>query len=480
MAQPHHDNTAARVPTNAASEAIQAIRVLIDARDLRAAKQELRRTRTGFDDDTWALVGEIANTLRYKTHDVALTKLRKLWRDNEQHRALIEACVPKTDQHQYIPDTQPAATRRSDPSWRRPGRVARRVDETKRTDPRQRTGSGGTTRVDAYEDQLTTEERKEPGTPRSELIVDRRDYDRDAAAEVTEPLCVSCRLERACIDRWSGQITTGHGDDGLCGTCREEGRPGIPRLPLGHSHSQAIRARLDTIATNFDSHNPELFRHEWRYGDRLTKSVTEAWVKQHNPNGVVRQTATTKSIDFNGECTECGDWRQLRDDLCVDCHKGLNGDVVIAGTLDPLTIKGLFTKDINDDAAIGEQAIMVSGIGQAGKAGYLEEFIQRLEAGGPENSPAAVKPAGHGSTGAMTDRQGRESPALRSNPASRTDKNSETSARDAKQHNERAAAAPSNGAINAVTKPSKEPGLRRRQQLRNHATAATTRRTRRI
>ncbi|QBS44915.1 hypothetical protein [Nocardia sp. CS682] len=445
MAQPHNDETTASA---GASDAIQAIRTLVDARDIRAAKQQLRRSQAHFDDPTWAMVGEIANTLRYKTHDVALTKLRKLWRDNEQHRALIEACAPKTDDGQYIPDNQPAAGRQTEGPRRPSGRVVRRVDPTRRAGPRERTGSAGAARVDAYEDQFDAEERREQGTPRPELIVDRRDYDRDAAAEVTEPLCVSCRLERACLDRWTGQITTGHGDDGLCGPCREEGRPGIPELPLGHSRSQAIRARLDTIATNFDSHNPELFRHEWRYGDHLTKSVTEAWVKQHNPNVVVRPTAAAKLADFNGECTECGDWRQLRDDLCVDCHEGLNGDVVIAGTLDPLTIKGSFNRDINDDAAVEQQALALGDTSKADRAGYLEEFQRRLEAGGPQDNSAARKPSDH---------------------ANRTRTNSEAPTPNAARSNGR-----------AVETSSKEAAVRRRQQLRNQATAATTSRARRI
>ncbi|WP_405166465.1 hypothetical protein OG203_16060 [Nocardia sp. NBC_01499] len=425
------------------------------------------------------MIGEIANTLRYKTHDVALTKLRKLWRDNEQHRTLIEACVPKTDQHQYIPDVQPAATRRADPPWRRPGRVERRVDETKRTELRQRTGSAGATRVDAYEDQLATEERVEPGTPRPELIVDRRDYDRDAAAKVTEPLCVSCRLERACIDRWTGQITTGHGDDGLCGTCREEARPGIPELPLGHNRSQAIQARLDTIATNFDSHNPELFRQEWRYGDRLTKSVTQAWVKQRNPNGGVSHTATTESVDFNGECTECGDWRQLRADLCVDCHKGLNGDVVVAGALDPLTIKGSFKRDLNDDAAIEEQTRVHGGTGQANQDRYLEEFMQRVEAGGSRDDSVAAKPTEHDATGPINDLRGQGARASQSNRADRTRIEPDVRAPDAMQRNGRALETPSNGAKREVRK-SREATVRQRQELHRHATAATRSRGRRI
>ncbi|MGX1778375.1 hypothetical protein ACWIGW_40150 [Nocardia brasiliensis] len=377
MVQPQRD-IAGPVAPEAAGAAIQAIRDLVDARDIRAAKQELRRTRTGLDDHTWAMIGEIANTLRYKTHDVAVAKLRKLWRDNEQYRGLIEACVPKTDGHQYVPDSPPLADRRHEPRRPRPGRVTRRIDPSRRTDPRQRTNdSPGTGQIDSYETQLTHEDRREPGTPRDELIVDRRDYDRDAAAEVTEPLCVSCRLERACIDRWTGQITTGHGDDGLCGTCREDGRQGIPELPLGHTRAEAIQARLDTIAANFDTHAPALFRHEWRFGNPLTKSVTQNWVEQHNPGLSVRPTVTTELIDLNGECAKCSGWRQLRDDQCVDCHPGLAGEVVIAGALDPLVVRRVSgSAVVNDDNAFDQ----VQDASEPFSGTYVDQFMDRLTA----------------------------------------------------------------------------------------------------
>ncbi len=381
MVQPQRD-IAGPVAPEAAGAAIQAIRDLVDARDIRAAKQELRRTRTGLDDHTWAMIGEIANTLRYKTHDVAVTKLRKLWRDNEQYRGLIEACVPKTDGHQYVPDSPPLAGRRHEPRRPRPGRVTRRIDPSRRTDPRQRTNdSRGTGQIESYETQLTHKDREDPGTPRDELIVDRRDYDRDAAAAVTEQLCVSCRLERACIDRWTGQITTGHGDDGLCGTCREDGRQGIPELPLGHTRAEAIQARLDTIAANFDTHAPALFRHEWRFGNPLARSATRTWVEQHNPGPPVRRTVTTELTDLNGECEKCSGWRQLRDDLCVDCHPGLVGEVVIAGALDPLVVRGLSGSAVVDnDNAFDQLYGQVQDASEPIRGRYVDQFMDRLAA----------------------------------------------------------------------------------------------------
>lgn len=41
-------------------------------------------------------------------------------------------------------------------------------------------------------------------------------------------------------------------------------------------------------------------------------------------------------IELNGTCQKCGDWRQLRDELCVECHPGVGGaDVIPAGSIAP-------------------------------------------------------------------------------------------------------------------------------------------------
>ncbi|WP_280390485.1 hypothetical protein, partial [Nocardia brasiliensis] len=340
-------------------------------------------------------------------------------------------------------------------------------------------GCAGAARVDAYEDQLDAEERREQGTPRPELIVDRRDYDRDAAAEVTEPLCVSCRLERACIDRWTGQITTGHGDDGLCGTCRDEGRQGIPKLPLGHSRSQAIQARLDTIATNFDSHTPALFRHEWRYGNALTKDITAAWVTQHNPDAYVTPTVTTESVDLNGECIECGDWRQLRDELCVDCHEGLNGDVVIAGTLESLTVKGSFTRVINDDTVAEGQTLRPDGTATASNDRYRAEFVHRLNVGRRnQDDSVAASPQEHSKAAVLSGAPRHGSSASRSEGVDQAVSNANASLLNPEQSAQNPAVAIPSVPTKGVTEPGMDSGVRRRQQLRNRATLG--RRGRRI
>ncbi|MQY18963.1 hypothetical protein [Nocardia macrotermitis] len=300
-------------PSTTTAEAITAIRTLVQAQNLRQAKYQLRQLEKGIDDQTWLIITEIAHTLRFKTHDAALGKLRNLWYRNETHRALIEACVPKKDEGQHI--RQPAREPRPTPDEIRP--------------------HAGTV-TEAYEDNLGKSEREDPGTERKELIVDRRDYDLDAVDRGHIGLCVSCRLERYAIDRYTGQIQSGHGDDGLCSECRSLGRPGVPELPLEHTYRDSIEARMTFLAESFNTHGRALFRQEWDYASHKARPIIEAWVKSHTtPEPPPKQLLIdTKSL--NGECAKCNEWRQLRDQLCVDCHPGLGGETATpAGSITP-------------------------------------------------------------------------------------------------------------------------------------------------
>ncbi|WP_157777513.1 hypothetical protein [Nocardia terpenica] len=299
-------------PDHDTAAAIEAIRTLVQAQNLRDAKQELRGLQARTDDQTWLIITEIANTLRFKTHAAALAKLRNLWYRNEPHRAIIEACVPKPREGQYIP----------------------KMISEGRPSPRENRPLPGTV-GEAYEDELAKGERDDPGTLRPELIVDRHDYDENAVSEVRGPLCVSCRTERAAIDRWTTRSLAGHGDDGLCGECRSLGRPGIPELPLGHSYIQAVHARLEFLAETFQTRARGIFRQEWRYADAEARVVIERWVSKHTAEPAP-PTSPVELIELNGTCQKCGDWRQLRDELCVECHPGVGGaDVTPAGSIAP-------------------------------------------------------------------------------------------------------------------------------------------------
>ncbi|MBF6331471.1 hypothetical protein [Nocardia transvalensis] len=318
------------------AEAIQTIRSLVSAQNLREAKQQLRQLRKDIDDPTWLIITEIAHTLRFKRHDDAIEKLRDLWSENEPHRALIEACVPKADEGQYIPEPTLPPFGNPRQTRTRASRVVRRVDPTRRSDPFDRPKPTDGREIERYEAELDVDARPKPGQPRPKPIVDRRDYDVDAAADVKFSLCVSCRLERAAIDHWTGRVLTGHGDDGLCGDCRTLGCRGIPDLPLGHTHTQAVEARLEFLAEQFDTHGRGLFRQEWYHADNRTRPIIARWVKQHTEPDQRPPASQAELTELNGECEKCGEWRQLRDALCVDCHPGLDAEAAPAGSIAPL------------------------------------------------------------------------------------------------------------------------------------------------
>lgn len=325
-------------PDPSGADAIRVIRSLVEAQDLRAAKAQLRQLQSNTDDATWAMIVEIANTLRFKTHAVAVTKLRNLWRHNEQFRPIIEACVPKTNERQYIPEPQmrqfDAGPTAGDA---RSGRVSSRVEPDKRVEANQRTRSPSIKVIDDYEKALTKGERDDPGTERPELIVDRHDYDVEAITHVATTLCVACRLERAAIDRHTERVKAGLGDDGLCGECRSLHRPGLPELPAGHSLADQVHARLDFLAEHFHTEGRGIFRQEWRYADRHARPIISAWVKSHTSPEAEIVRRTSEVPDLNDWCEHCGEYRQLADHrkkLCFDCDPRHQQTVIPAGSVE--------------------------------------------------------------------------------------------------------------------------------------------------
>ncbi|MFI1919325.1 hypothetical protein [Nocardia sp. NPDC020380] len=345
------------------AESIHAIRTLVQAQDLRAAKQQLRQLQTTADDETWAMVVEIANTLRFKTQPVALTKLRKLWRDNESFRPLIEACVPKTGEHQYIPQPQwqaPGSAPENATTWA--SKVRQRVDPNKRVEPNQRARTPNSKIIDDYEKTLATDERSDPGTPRPEPIIDRHDYDIDAITEVATTLCVSCRLERAAIDRHSERVRIGLGDDGLCGECRSLGRVGLPELSPGHSLADQTHTRLEFLAEHFPTQGRGIFRQEWRYADRQTRPIISAWVRDHTTADPQKEaTRKVEKNDLNGWCENCGEYRQLvpkharsvrSKELCLDCEPRYQQSGIPAGSIEARHTR--YAQEIGDTREVSD------------------------------------------------------------------------------------------------------------------------------
>ncbi|MCU1642979.1 MAG: hypothetical protein JWN03_3254 [Nocardia sp.] len=325
----------------AEANAIHAIRSLVEAKDLRAAKQQLRQLQATTDDATWAMVVEIANTLRFKTHTVAVTKLRNLWRNNEQFRPLIEACAPKAGEHQHIPEP-PSVRADNGPIVARASEVRQDIDPDKRVAPKDRRRNPNKKIIEDYEDSLAKDERDDPGIAREEPIVGRRDYEAEALTHVPTTLCVSCRLERAAVDRHTDRVRGGLGDDGLCGECRSLGRPGLPELSPGHTVTDQVHARLDFVAEHFPTGDRGIFRQEWRYADESARPIISAWVKDHTSPDPDRRTTVraNQTPDLNGWCEGCSEYRQLAPGsgskrLCFDCDRRYQRSAVHPGSVEP-------------------------------------------------------------------------------------------------------------------------------------------------
>ncbi len=381
------------IPQQDTATAIEVIRQLVQAQNMRGAKQELRQLQSAIDDPTWLLLTEIANTLRFKTQDAAVAKLRNLWQRNEPYRDIIEACVPKNGEGQHI----------------------RKVTHERQLDSRETRPVAGNL-TEAYEDDLGKTERDDPGTPRPELIVDRRDYDIDAAFEIEYGLCVACRVERAQLDSLTGRVLTGHGDDGLCSECRSLSRPGIPELPLGHTPVEAVLARLDFLAENYGTQDRGIYRQEWRCSLPAEKGVILQWVKTHTtaPQQEKAAAAATSSpaIDLNGDCAKCGERRQLRDNLCTDCHPAFGGEDTPAGSVLPKRIAdtamdsraGRKSDEQNGELVSGTVAAPTEGMPDGGVPEKKRRAGSRTSSESASKRQTAKEPrAAAAATGAATE-----------------------------------------------------------------------------
>lgn len=378
------------------TNAVHAIRALVEAKDLRAAKRQLRQLQSTVDDAAWAMIVEIANTLRFKTHTVAVAKLRNLWQRNEQFRPLIEACVPKSGEHQYIPEPVPPQAGNG-PIVPRAGKVSQSIDPDRRIAPHERRRSPNTKIVDDYEQALARDERDDPGVSRPEPIIDRHDYDADALTHVPTTLCVSCRLERAAVDHYTERAQAGLGDDGLCGECRSLGRTGLPELPPGHTLADQIHTRLNFLADHFHPSDRGIFRQEWRSADRRARPIISEWVKGHTSAYPTRETTSVSagSVELNGWCETCGEFRQLCAQqgggssarYCIDCDPRYQQPGIQAGSIE--ATHNRYAEDVDPNSRSG--AVRRRSSAPALRLGGAEESESRQE---PEPQAPAAKRAG--------------------------------------------------------------------------------------
>ncbi|MFI9811411.1 hypothetical protein [Saccharothrix variisporea] len=149
------------------------------------------------------------------------------------------------------------------------------------------------------------------------------DYDRAAVHALRGTPCVRCWLERTPADYRT------HSDDGLCGECRDKGRPGIPELPAGHTRADAVRARCDFLAATYGNSRALLAQWWKTYATPADRHVITDWAHHHpfTEPPATDQTPTphTDATDADtGElCTRCDYPRadDAPDTLCDDCRE---------------------------------------------------------------------------------------------------------------------------------------------------------------
>lgn len=342
------------------SDELARVADLVKAGDLNAAKWRTSAALDAADPAALSIVAQCAATLRNYPHAVALAKLRNAWKrtTNAEHRALIALCAPAEDTGQYRPGAEPATPHRyGRGNYRAPRDNDQRIDPNRRTYRREHPREEEPRVVIEYTDaRAGVDDAPETSTRPDGYTLD---YDKAAVADLRGMPCVSCWLERSVADAAGNRVGTEAGDDGLCGDCREAGRPGIPELPAGHTRADAVAARCAFITEHTGSGARSILRWEWKRADPQDRDLITAWVCSHpvpeEPEVIVVNGArlcSTCDANINalpkgtrycsrtcalaaGEpspahqdtdadltgCAQCGGSRQLRHGLCLDCRK---------------------------------------------------------------------------------------------------------------------------------------------------------------
>jgi hypothetical protein len=324
-------------------DALLQVAILVKEGDNRRAKREMRELLNVADGASLALISRCASTLEHFPHRIAVEKLRNAWRRtaDEDQRALIVACAPEQDNGQYRPETEPAApSRYGRDNYRAPRNSRRSYDPTRRKAQR-------TQRQARQEAAAVRYFSERGGVAEGQQLKDRDDraqdvqvyasgldYDKAGVPDTRGLPCVACWLERAAADVATDRVRAGHGDDGLCGDCRESGRPGIPELPAGHTRAEAIEARCAFIAERAGTSARGILRREWkRYADPRERATVAAWVQAHPlpepaapseppaEETASAETAAPVTAAVDGACEQCRGIRQVRHGLCLDCRQ---------------------------------------------------------------------------------------------------------------------------------------------------------------
>lgn len=286
---------------------ISDLATLVKNGKLTEAKRAARTLLDNADPHDLEVIANCAHTLE-TWPKIGVAKLRHYWQEANAHdRAIIAACVPEPGEQRHRPHLDDGRQ----PRWTRKTRYQAPRDNAARQDP---------AIVTAYQRERAGIDDAPEQTERPAGYA--LDYDRAALADIQATPCVRCWLERSTTD-YAGQQ-----DDGLCGDCRDKGRPGIPALPEGHTRADAINARCAFIATHFPTAAIKLLRRYWqRCTDPADRATIANWVQQYHPN-CAAETVPPTAPEVTA-CSTCGQERSLRDlrgkaaddGLCTACRR---------------------------------------------------------------------------------------------------------------------------------------------------------------
>ncbi|MFI6220104.1 MobF family relaxase [Nocardia salmonicida] len=235
------------------------------------AVSAFRTFRSELSDDEQAVLTAVSETFYQNSFPVARARLRWAAEQFPLHRALIQACTPSTDPQTFRRDTKPDRGR-SHPVY----------DHREHVDPAvipavfDPIRAAGNDAFDAYSDDA------EPFDSRDLTPTDRLqtaaggfpiDYDLAAMPAIVGLACVDCSIERP--RNASSPVPPRHSDDGLCHSCRDNERPGIP----DHDPANHLATRCAHIA---DTHPAPaalaMLRRDWRALDPVRRAVIQQWL----------------------------------------------------------------------------------------------------------------------------------------------------------------------------------------------------------
>ncbi|MEU4811803.1 AAA family ATPase [Nocardia fluminea] len=235
------------------------------------AVDTFRRFSNVLSEEERGVLTTVADTLYQYSFPVARARLQWAADQFPHHRALIRASIPKTDPHTFHRDTDPDRER-SHPVYDH-----REHSDPTRTptvfDPIQAAGDDA---FDTYLADAESSDSPERGTVEQPRTADAGfpiDYDLAAMPTVAGLACVDCSIERP--RNASSRVPPQHSDDGLCHSCRDNGRPGIP----DHDPADHIMARCTHLAVTHPAPAAlAMLRRDWRALDSARRAIIEQWL----------------------------------------------------------------------------------------------------------------------------------------------------------------------------------------------------------